>query len=118
MVVVRRKNEEAKRRSAPRISGQVRFSSGRLEGTGYIHTISLSGARIATSAVVPQSGTVVSLFFCIVEEGEMLEVTGEVVEQFPDGFSARFTRLDTPIQDLLFAAAQFAAGVSEKDESS
>ena len=104
---MRRKNEEAKRRSAPRISGQVRFSSGRLEGTGYIHTISLSGAR-----------TVVSLFFCIVEEGEMLEVTGEVVEQFPDGFSARFTRLDTPIQDLLFAAAQFAAGVSEKDESS
>ncbi len=113
---MRRKNEEAQRRSAARISGEVRFSSGRLEGTGYIHTISLSGARIATSAVVPQSGSVVSLFFCIVEEGEMLEVTGEVVEQFPDGFSVRFTRLDAPIQDLLFAAAQFAVGASENDD--
>ncbi len=104
--------EESERRSAP-APGGVRYSAGRIEGTGSFHDLSLTGACISTQSGIPPVGAAATLFFCIGED-DVFTVSAEVVRELDDGFAVRFVRLDPRIQDLLIAALPLASALREK----
>ena len=113
MAGMRPDKEESERRSAPRTSGRVRYSAGRIEGTGFFYDLSLTGARISTQSGIPRVGTAATLFFCIGED-DAVTVNAEVVRELDNGFAVRFVRLDPRIQDLLIAALPLTSALREK----
>ncbi len=104
--------EESERRSAP-TPGGVRYSAGRIEGTGSFHDLSLTGACISTQSGIPRVGAAATLFFCIGED-DVVTVSAEVVRELGDGFAVRFVRLDPRIQALLIAALTLTSALREK----
>lgn len=98
-------------RAAPRIKLSVSFSSGRLEGTGYIKDISLTGAKILLleSSGQPKLETMIDLWFSIGSYKEPLPARGRVVRSSPTEFAVEFVRVDKKIQSLLLAITNAAA---------
>ncbi len=105
--------EESERRSAPRAPGRVRYSAGRIEGTGSFYDLSLTGACISTQSGIPRVGTAATLFFCSGEDN-VVTVSAEVVRELDNGFAVRFVRLDPRIQAFLIAALPLTSALREK----
>jgi hypothetical protein len=91
------------RRSAPRLSGRVYYSTDRNEGEGFISDLSLTGARITTEDTAPKAGSQVVLHLWTGGEGKQIRVGAEVVRGEEDGFAVRFLTLDPRVQNLLIS---------------
>ena len=101
----------SKTRAAPRIQLSVSFSSGRLEGTGFVQDISLNGARIRLleKSGQPKLDTMVDLWFSLGTNREPVAARGWVVRSSPDQFAVEFVRLDEKVQRLLLAMSTAAS---------
>ncbi len=100
-----------KSRAAPRIQLSVSFSSGRLEGTGFIQNLSLTGAqiRVLGTSGQPTVNAMIDLWFSIGSYKEPVPARGRVVRSSPHGFAVEFVRLDKKIQGLLVAITNAVA---------
>ena len=104
--------DRARPRSAPRAPVQVQFSAGRVDGTGVIGDLSLSGAWIAEASASPAAGTLIALFLDT-GAGEPVRATAEVVRRTAKGFAVRFPTLNPQLRDFLSAALPPEATRSE-----
>ncbi len=91
-------------RAAPQTPIEVHFSAGRIDGTGILEDLSLSGCRIASASACPAPGTKVELALVPSGKGEPVRSTAEVVRSRPGGFAVRFQRVDVKLKDFLTAA--------------
>jgi hypothetical protein len=101
-----------KSRAAPRIQLSVNFSSGRLEGTGLIQNLSLTGTqiRLLGTSGQPTVNAMIDLWFFIGTKKKPAAARGRVVRSSPSGFAVEFVRLDEKIHELLLAITTAAAG--------
>ncbi len=90
-------------RAAPRAAVQVHFSAGRIDGTGVLEDLSLSGARIASASACPAPGTKIELVL-ILSGTERVRAPAEVVRSTAKGFAVRFQRVDGELRDFVTAA--------------
>lgn len=99
------------KRAAPRIRLSVSFSSGRLEGIGYIKDISLTGAKILLlePSGQPKLETMIDLWFSIGSDKGPVPARGRVVRSSPTEFAVEFVRVAERVQDLLLAISTAAA---------
>ncbi len=93
----------SERRDAPRFPGRVHFSAGRMDGTGLIEDLSLSGANIAEADCCPKLGSRVRLSFATGESQSPLYASGKVIRRRPSGFALRFEAVERGLQSLLLA---------------
>lgn len=82
------------RRRAPRIPWEVQFSSGRLEGTGILRDLSVSGAHIMALGIQPAPGEPARLYFSTCWTEEPLVVVAKVTRRTDSGFAVRFCEAD------------------------
>lgn len=94
---------QSERRDAPRFPGRVHFSAGRMEGTGLIEDLSLSGANIAEADCCPALGSRVRLSFATGESQSPLYASGKVIRRRPSGFALRFEAVERSLQNFLLA---------------
>jgi hypothetical protein len=92
------------RRKAPRIPWEVQFSSGRLEGTGLIQDLSLSGANVMAVGPQPAPGEPARLFFSTRWSGQPLVLVAQVTRRTDCGFAVRFCDADARLKSQLIAA--------------
>ncbi len=109
----------AERRAAPRLPVTVYFTSGNVEGTGFIRDISKTGAQIrflTTSGQLELETTVDLLFsnFSNDTDKAPLGARGRVVRSNSKEFAVEFVELDERVQDLLIAALTRGAALATK----
>ncbi len=112
-------NISPERRAAPRLPVTVYFTSGNVEGTGFIRDISQTGAQIRflkTSGQLDPEMTVDLLFsnFSNDTDEAPLGARGRVVRSTPKEFAVEFVQLDERVQDLLIAALTRGAALATK----
>ena len=103
-----RRHPVSERRDAPRLPGRVCFSAGRLEGSGLIEDLSLSGAHVAQVDSCPELGTRVRLFFATDESETPRHATGKVIRRDDSSFALRFDVVEPSLQSFLLAAGSAA----------
>ena len=90
-------------RAAPRAPVQVHFSAGRIDGTGVLEDLSMSGGRIASASACPAPGARVELVL-ILSGTERVRAPAEVVRSTAKGFAVRFQRVAAELRDFVPAA--------------
>ncbi len=105
--------KQSERRDAPRLPRKVHFSTARMEGTGLIEDLSLSGANIAGTDCCPALGSRVRLSFATSDSQAPLYASGKVIRRRPFGFALRFEAVERSLQNLLLAAG--SAGCARGD---
>ena len=97
-------NRRGTPRAAPQTPIEVHFSAGRIDGTGMLEDLSLSGCQIASASACPAPGTKVELALVRTGKGEPVQALAEVVRSTAKGFAVRFQRVDQRLRDFLTAA--------------
>ena len=81
------------------------YSSERIEGSGTLVDISLSGARLEDTEVQPKIGSAVRAdAYAYASANDPVRLVGEVVRHTPRGFALQFTSVDEAVRRLVFEA--------------
>ncbi len=108
-------------RSAPRVSnrvhpsvpGLVNFIAGKIEGSGLILDVSLSGAYVHEASQRLEAGTKVDMYFLQEKTERRLHAVGDVVRETESGFAVRFLRVERELRRLVLSAVEKAKKPTE-----
>ena len=93
------------------LGGMIAYSSERIEGSGTLVDISLSGARLEDTEVQPKIGSAVRAdVYAYASANDPVRLVGEVVRHTPRGFALQFTSVDEAVRRLVFEASGESEG--------
>ncbi len=88
--------------------GLVNFIAGKIEGSGFILNVSLSGAYVHEASQRLEVGTRVDLYFLQEKTERRLHAVGDVVRETESGFAVRFLRVERELRRLVLSAVETA----------
>ena len=100
------------RRIAPRYRNRYKvvFRTDDEQGSGTLHDISMSGARVEDASMQPKPGTRIRLEFAPRADCLPVEVRAHVVRECGSGFAVEFSALDPRMKRLLRSLVERAEG--------
>ncbi len=89
---------------------KVVFRTDEEQGSGTLHDISLSGARVDEATLQPEPGTRLRLEFAPRADCLPVEILAQVVRECGSGFAVEFSAIDPRLKRLLRSLVDHAEG--------
>ncbi len=93
--------------------GLVNFTAGKIEGSGLILDVSLTGAHVREASHRLEAGTKVDMYFLQEKTERRLHAVAEVMRETESGFAVRFLRVERELRCLVLSAVEKAKKPTE-----
>ncbi len=90
----------------PSVPGLVNFIAGKIEGSGLILDVSVTGAYVHGASHRLEAGTRVDMYFLQAKTARRLHAIADVVRETESGFAVEFLRVERELRRLVLSAVE------------